>query len=71
MIIAIIGILAIFVKEIYKLNELKINLKTNYDFKETKELLSTLNSAKKSIIKEINRGPFIINSDINVGDHYE
>ena len=71
MIIAIIAMLSLFIKEIYKLNEVKTNLETKYDSKETKELLSTLNSAKKATIKETTHGPYILNSDGNLGGHYE
>jgi len=70
MIIALIAISSLFIANVSKLNDTKNDLNLKYQSKETKEILTILNSAKKSIIQEPTIGKYILDSDVNLKDHY-
>lgn len=69
-IIVLIAISSIFIKEISKIEALKEDINSKYISKETKELSTILNSAKKSTISGAISNVYIIDSDINIKDHY-
>jgi Na+/H+ antiporter NhaB len=70
MFLIIIVISGIFIKEIYNIDKTKQDLNQKYIGKETKDILTILNSVKKSTIKESIIGTYILDSDINLKDHY-